>query len=369
MDRRRHVFPRLVALAAVLGLVVLGLGGPAQAMSRSTGHVASASVAQDPPTSGEHPDFRPPCARQGQSGHRNRRDHQARRLERLSRRHVPQIRAARVNASGAVLGEFAVSPSPAAQGSPAIAYNGTNFFVVWEEGGDLFGTRVTPAGAVLDGYGIPVAISRAEGFSAPALSSNGTDFLVVWIGQTDTGDAVFAKRVTGAGTVLNGAGFDVGSAGQFGGTTAGGPSVAFNGTTYLVVWSADSCPFCGTVLGSRVSTAGAVLNPGGFPISLDSTDQYFNEFAPSVSATGTQFVVAWTAERCTQPGDCRDFLDSDVLAGRLSASGTVLGYIQHCRHDRRRLCRGCLRRLDGCDVAGRLVRRTKRRTRHLRRSG
>ena len=68
-----------------------------------------------------------------------------------------------------------------------------------------------------------------------------------------------------------------------------------------------------------------MLTPGGFPISLDSTDQYFNEFAPSVSATGTQFVVAWTAERCTQPGDCRDFLDSDVLAGRVSASGTVLG--------------------------------------------
>ena len=53
---------------------------------------------------------------------------------------------------------------------------------------------MTPAGAVLDGYGIPVAISRAEGFSEPALSSNGTDFLVAWIGRTDTGDAVFAKR-------------------------------------------------------------------------------------------------------------------------------------------------------------------------------
>ena len=79
------------------------------------------------------------------------------------------------------------------------------------------------------------------------------------------------------------------------------------------------------MLGSRVSTAGAVVNPGGFPISLDSANEYFNEFAPSVSATGTQFVVAWTAERCTQPGDCRDFFDSDVLAGRVSASGTVLG--------------------------------------------
>ncbi len=92
-----------------------------------------------------------------------------------------------------MLSEFAVSPSPAAQDSPAIAYNGTNFFVVWEEGGDLFGTRVTPAGAVLDGYGIPVAISRAEGLSEPALSSRGSDFLVAWIGRTDTGEAVFAS--------------------------------------------------------------------------------------------------------------------------------------------------------------------------------
>ena len=182
MDRRRHVFPRLVAVAAVLGLVVLGLGGPAQAMSRSTGHVASASVAQDPPTGGERPisdlpaldKVNPAVASDGTTALVVWSDYLDRPL--------PQIRAARVDASGAVLGEIAVSPSPAAQGSPSIAFNGTNFFVVWEEGGDLFGTRVTPAGAVLDGYGIPVAISRAEGFSAPALSSNGADFLVAWIG-------------------------------------------------------------------------------------------------------------------------------------------------------------------------------------------
>src|SRR6478609_9529663 len=55
MDRRRHVFAPLVALVTVLGLVVLGLGGPAQARPRSVRQVASARGAQDPPTSGEHP--------------------------------------------------------------------------------------------------------------------------------------------------------------------------------------------------------------------------------------------------------------------------------------------------------------------------
>lgn len=238
---------------------------------------------------------------------------------------LAQVRLARRDASGAVLDEIAVSPGPADQTSPSIAFNGTNFFVVWQESGDLFGTRITPAGAVLDGYGIPVAVSRAQSFSRPALASDGSGFLVAWLGQGAGGDDVFVKRVTGAGTVLDGPGVDVGAAGFYG-NLGGGPALAFNGSSYLVVWSAAGCPFCGELLGAQVSPAAALLGTGGFPTSHNGSGAYFNGYEPSVSAQGTRFVVAWRADRCTEAGgDCRVNFYSDVLTDQLSANATVLG--------------------------------------------
>ena len=138
MDRRRHVFPRLVALAAILGLVVLGLGGPGQAIyGTRPGHVASASVAQGPPTRREHP-FLESSLRSTRSVRPSPpTDHPAVVWSDYLDGTRPQI-VARVDASGAVLGEFAVSPSPplkARRRSP----KRHELLVVWEEGGDLSG--------------------------------------------------------------------------------------------------------------------------------------------------------------------------------------------------------------------------------------
>ncbi len=328
MDHRRPFFRTLAATAALLSLATLELGVPAQARSGVAGLRPAAPASSVPRTSPEHSVSDLPVLNKSDPAVASNGTTSLVVWSDYLGGPVAQIHAARRTSSGTVLDEIVISPSSAAQTSPSVAYNGTNFFVVWQEAGDLFGTRVTPSGSVLDGYGIPVAISRATGFSKPAVASNGAGFLVAWIGQGATiGETVFAKRITGAGQVLDGGGFEIGSAGLAGGSIGGGPAVASNGLSYLVVWSADSCPFCGTLLGSRVTTSGSVLNPGGFPISKDSSDMYFNEYGASVSARGTEFVVGWTAERCTEPGgnDCRHLFRDDVLAGRVSASGTVLG--------------------------------------------
>jgi hypothetical protein len=101
----------------------------------------------------------------------------------------------------------ALSPAPFDQSVPALAFDGVNFLVVWVDsrGGydDIIGARVTPAGVVLDTTGI--AISTATGYQeSPALAFDGESFLVVWedCRSDDYGD-IYGARVTPAGVVLD----------------------------------------------------------------------------------------------------------------------------------------------------------------------
>ena len=82
--------------------------------------------------------------------------------------------------AGAVLDQQAIAISQASgyQLAPALAFDGTNFLVVWADG-DIHGARVTPAGTVLDPQGLD--ISRAAGEQElPALAFDGDNFRVVW---------------------------------------------------------------------------------------------------------------------------------------------------------------------------------------------
>jgi hypothetical protein len=84
-------------------------------------------------------------------------------------------------------GARVVSDAAYDQTSPAIAFDGTNFLVTWQDTRDIptdasaniYACRLTPSLEVLDSAGILVAGTREEDY-APAVAWGGSDYFVAW---------------------------------------------------------------------------------------------------------------------------------------------------------------------------------------------
>ena len=242
---------------------------------------------------------------------------------------LTNIYGARI-AAGSVLDPngIAVSLATHFETAPAVASNGTDFLVAWEDTRgsygawwgpltDIYGTRVDAAGTVLDPLGL--AISTASSSQRhPKIASNGTDYLVTWYDYRRAGDPqpsdvggppqpsdIYAARVTAAGAVLDPDGIPVATAAP---ETKVVPAVASNGTDYLITWfdyyssAAQSCITCG----ARVDAAGAVLDPTPIAISTTTGGQL------AMAWDGIDYVAAW------------QWSTSAVYGARISAAGTVL---------------------------------------------
>jgi len=225
------------------------------------------------------------------------------------------VYGARVTPSGAILdgGGIAIARGGRSQLAPAVAFDGSDYLVAWSElraneGGnyDIYGARVSPAGTVLDPAGI--GISTASGTqAAPAVTSGGGNSLVVWEDGRNKGQ-IFAARVTAGGTVLDPNGIELSPANGF----ALSPAAAFDGGNYLVAWSDTRTFTTFDIYGARVTQSGTVLDPDGFPISTEDSTQE----RPAIAFDGANYLVAWD--------DLRSGPHSDIYGARVSPAGTVL---------------------------------------------
>jgi hypothetical protein len=224
------------------------------------------------------------------------------------------IYGARVTSAGVVLDPqgIAVSTTASGQGSPALAFDGTSFLVAWSDSRsvspDIYGARVTPAAVVLDPTGI--AVSGAADYQwFPAVVSDGANFLVVWQ-DSRNGDStdIYGARVTPAGVVLDATGFAISTAAR----SQCGPALAFDGANFLVVWQDSRNGNSTDIYGARVTPAGTVLDPSGIAVSTAADDQGY----PVVAFDGTSFLVAWT--------DWRSGYTAHIYGARVTPAGTVL---------------------------------------------
>ena len=272
-------------------------------------------------------------------------------LAALGSGHPGTLNGGMLPGAGLDFSEFAIDTGPApvevSQMRPSAAFDGMNYFVVWQDGrgstgADIYGTRVTPSGELLDPEGIAICAANNEQWS-PCVAFLDSMYLVVWYDRRNEGSGdLYATRVSRSGQVLDPVGitvcraqgaqeFPVVAAGDTcwfvawqdnrtewdvrgtcvsrsgvvrnpGGVAVGAapgqqwyPAVAFNHVDFLAVWQSNQYgPL--TLWGTRVTQAGGVLDPGGFFIAGDIS-QNLEPAAASIAAAGGDFLVAWQNAR------------------------------------------------------------------------
>jgi len=183
------------------------------------------------------------------------------------------------------------TPSVGGQSEPAIAFDGTNFLAVWEDhrsvtAYDVYGTRLRADGTVLDPGGIPISLA-ADGQYDPAVAFDGENYLVVWEDSRGTSSDIYCARVTTNGTVLDTAGIPVSTVTRH----QERPRVAYCNGQYLVVWEDyRNSTIYADVRGTRVSTAGQVLDTQAIEIAM-MPDK--DKETPEVASDGVNWLVVW----------------------------------------------------------------------------
>ena len=225
------------------------------------------------------------------------------------------ILGARVSAEGALLDTLSIEISGAAGyvTQPEISSGGADFFVVWadsrnmdESRYDIYGARISPSGTVLDPRGI--AICTAAGYEMnPSVAFNGTHYLVAWVdGRGAPQGDIYASRVDGLGTVIDPNGKLISNTDD----SKIFLDLASDGEQYLAVWHRYANGRS-DIVGCRVDQSGESLDPTGIEISATE----HSEYAPRVTSNGTDYFVVWYDSHLAQ---------SAVRAARVSGSGVVL---------------------------------------------
>jgi len=160
------------------------------------------------------------------------------------------------------------------QATPALAFGRKVYLAAWSDGSrmlgretaDIYCARVEArTGRSLDPKG--VVICKADNLQGrPAVAFDGTNFLVVWQDLRNGADYdIYAARVTEDGRVLDPGGFPVIKRAN----NQAWPAVAFAAGHYVVAWmDARQYPVYGIYF-ARVSPARKVLDPQGRPLDIE----------------------------------------------------------------------------------------------------
>jgi hypothetical protein len=253
------------------------------------------------------------------------------------------LHSARLNQFGDVLDSVAIDVCSASedQNEPDLVWGEETYFAVWEDSRnldfDIYGARMDSLGEVLDSSSLPIHVDPTTDQRHPVVAFDGTNYLAVWQNMLDPTGSNY--RIEGLRVSSDGQPVDLQPFAVSSGEKGANPEVAFGGGKYLVVWqdvyfydiygalvdtdapaksqfgirtasglqedaavASDGSDFLvvwedfgmhwpnADILATRVTSGGAVLDPGGIPVSTDPDPDLF----PSVTFDGRNYVVAWS---------------------------------------------------------------------------
>jgi hypothetical protein len=154
--------------------------------------------------------------------------------------------------------------------------------------------------------GDDVAGTPVERQQWPQIAPGGPGYLVVWqdmrtvlCGFTQmpenpfcgNGWDIYAARLDGDGALLDPTPILVSQEGR----NQTRPKVAWNGTSWLVVWERERPEwyFFEDIVGARISVDGTVLDPEPIPLWLDCNSGCSAASSPMVASDGNDWLVAW----------------------------------------------------------------------------
>jgi hypothetical protein len=229
-----------------------------------------------------------------------------------------EVYGTRVSRDGVVLdpGGFPIAPLAGNHLTPAVAFDGTRFVVVWTDDRnamgtthtDVFGAHVTSQGMVVepDGFAVAAGINSA---TAPAVVAAQGQTLVAFSNIVQTSAGASATRLSADGVPL-----DVPALSLTTSATASAVALATDGTQYFVAWNEVPQPAASVginVQAARIGRAGPVVDQPALTVATDATASAFRPFA---GWDGQRFVVLW-----------RSNFDGTLARGaRVSPTGSAL---------------------------------------------
>ena len=226
------------------------------------------------------------------------------------------IYGVRLDANGTQLDSagILICGAPHSQRNPAVVSNGDIFMVVWEDeresaqsGTDIYGTRVSGEGIILDQPGIKISDAQ-DAQTLPAVGTAEGNFFAVWVDhRSGTNNDIYGSFISVNGAVANPSGLEICTQGGW----QSSPDVSYDGSRYFIVWS-DQRGFSKDIYGVFLKTDGTLSQQNGAGI----VTLFNNQENPSITWNGNVYFLAYEEN---QSG-----VNTQIHGGRVNASGVML---------------------------------------------
>jgi hypothetical protein len=201
-----------------------------------------------------------------------------------------ELKAARVSQAGGVDAPFSLGVSSYSAHYVSVASSGDDYFIVWSDArsnlASVYGTLVEASGSAQDPEGVLISPGITIAYD-PAIAGNDSGYLVAWTDGRNGGAEMFGTRLSSLGEVMDVENIAIATGDVFPFES----HIASNGSDYFVTWTSSEISI--EVEGARVDGNGAVLDPNPIAITADGFDHY----SPQVAPMGNDYLVVWMDHR------------------------------------------------------------------------